>query len=47
VPELAGVKGSAVHTPWTLPAEGRRRLEYPDRIVDHEESARAFRERRA
>lgn len=33
VPELAGVRGSAVHQPWKL-RDGRP-LGYPDRIVDH------------
>jgi deoxyribodipyrimidine photo-lyase len=47
VPELAEVKGRVVHTPWTLPEQDRAGLDYPDRIVDHEEGARAFREHRA
>ncbi|WP_431772826.1 cryptochrome/photolyase family protein [Streptomyces cucumeris] len=34
VPELAGVKGRHVHTPWRLPEDERARLDYPDPIVD-------------
>jgi deoxyribodipyrimidine photo-lyase len=33
VPELRGVAGGAVHTPWNLP--GGAPNGYPDRIVDH------------
>jgi deoxyribodipyrimidine photo-lyase len=39
VPELANVNGSAVHRPWTLPAEMRRGLGYPAPIVDLDASA--------
>jgi deoxyribodipyrimidine photo-lyase len=43
VPELAGVEGSAVHRPWLLPGDERRRLDYPDPIVDLGEGAARFR----
>jgi deoxyribodipyrimidine photo-lyase len=33
VPELRGIDGSAVHTPWELP--GGVPAGYPERIVDH------------
>ncbi len=46
VPELSGVAGRVVHEPWRLPAEERRLLDYPERIVDHEQAARELRERR-
>jgi deoxyribodipyrimidine photo-lyase len=32
VPELAGVEGKAVHTPWTLGPLERAQLDYPERI---------------
>lgn len=35
VPELAGVEGSAVHEPQTIPGLLRGSIEYPDPIVDH------------
>jgi deoxyribodipyrimidine photo-lyase len=38
VPELAGVEGAAVHEPWKLGG-----VDYPARIVDHDEAAREFR----
>ena len=38
VPELAGVEGKAVHTPWTVAG-----IDYPPRIVDHEQAAARFR----
>jgi len=34
VPELAGLSGPAVHTPWTLPGPQRRQLKYPAPVVD-------------
>jgi deoxyribodipyrimidine photo-lyase len=43
VPELAAVAGGAVHQPWRLEPEERRRLDYPDPLVDHEEAAVRFR----
>jgi deoxyribodipyrimidine photo-lyase len=33
VPELAGVDGPAVHTPWLLPTDVRQRLPYPSPIA--------------
>jgi deoxyribodipyrimidine photo-lyase len=42
VPELAGVDGPAVHTPWTLPARVRAGLDYPQPIVDLAEGRRRF-----
>jgi deoxyribodipyrimidine photo-lyase len=47
LPELEGIEGAAVHEPWRLPAAGRRGLEYPEPIVDHDEAAAAFQARRA
>ena len=47
VPELAGLDRRVIQTPWLLPAEERRLLEYPERIVDHEAAAEAFRLRYA
>lgn len=43
VPELAGIEGPAVHQPWKLPASLRQG--YPERLVDHDEAAAAFRHR--
>ncbi len=43
VPELAAIGGAAVHEPWLLDAAVRRRLDYPDPVVDHEEGAVQFR----
>ncbi|WP_030167264.1 cryptochrome/photolyase family protein, partial [Spirillospora albida] len=34
VPELAGIDGSRVHRPWTLPVEERRSRSYPLPIID-------------
>lgn len=34
VPELAGIDGAAVHTPWTLPDADRKELDYPDPLID-------------
>ncbi|CAN5492305.1 deoxyribodipyrimidine photo-lyase [soil metagenome] len=45
VEELAGVDGKRVHQPWILDDDERKKLGYPDRIVDHEEGMRAYRER--
>lgn len=42
VPELASVRGAAVHTPWKLPDEVRSRLDYPDPIVDLAEGRQRF-----
>ncbi len=46
VPELAGVDGPAVHRPWLLPDGERRRLGYPEPIVDLAESLARFRDAR-
>jgi deoxyribodipyrimidine photo-lyase len=46
VPELAGVEGAAVHRPWELPEERRRRLDYPDPIVDLDAGLARFRKGR-
>ena len=35
VPELARVAGRAIHEPWRLPADERRRLDYPQPVVDY------------
>ncbi|SDO20154.1 cryptochrome/photolyase family protein [Actinacidiphila guanduensis] len=43
VPELAAVRGSAVHRPWTLPAPERDRLDYPAPIADLAEASARFR----
>jgi deoxyribodipyrimidine photo-lyase len=34
LPELAGIPGAAVHQPWRLPDSQRRRLDYPQPIID-------------
>ena len=34
VPELAGLPPARVHTPWRLDPAARRRLSYPDPLVD-------------
>jgi deoxyribodipyrimidine photo-lyase len=46
VPELASIPGRAVHEPWTLDPATRRRLDYPERVVDHDEAAARLRARR-
>ncbi|HEX6228993.1 MAG TPA: deoxyribodipyrimidine photo-lyase [Solirubrobacterales bacterium] len=43
LPELSGVKGGAVHEPWRLEPAERRRLDYPEPVVDHESAAAEFR----
>jgi deoxyribodipyrimidine photo-lyase len=42
VPELANIEGPAVHTPWRLPDDVRKGLDYPDPIVDLDEGRRRF-----
>ena len=42
VPELESVGGGEVHRPWKLDATVRRRLDYPEPLVDLESSAREF-----
>lgn len=34
LPELAGLEGATAHRPWILPEPQRRRLDYPEPIVD-------------
>ncbi len=46
LPELESVEGKAVHEPWRLDAPRRREFDYPQPIVDHDESAAAFLARR-
>jgi deoxyribodipyrimidine photo-lyase len=46
VTELAHIDGPAVHAPWNLPEEIRRRLDYPERIIDLDQSRRRFLESR-
>jgi deoxyribodipyrimidine photo-lyase len=46
VPELREVADARVHEPWRLEAAERRRLTYPETIVDHAVAAAAFRGRR-
>ncbi|WP_328592471.1 cryptochrome/photolyase family protein [Saccharopolyspora elongata] len=43
VPELRGIDGGAVHQPWRLDPDIRRRLDYPEPIVDLDEGAERFR----
>jgi deoxyribodipyrimidine photo-lyase len=42
VPELASVKGAAVHEPWKLAADERETLDYPEPIVDVREGNERF-----
>jgi deoxyribodipyrimidine photo-lyase len=44
VPELAGIAGPAIHTPWELPTPPPN---YPSPIVDHLDNARRFKAARA
>jgi deoxyribodipyrimidine photo-lyase len=46
LPALEAIEGAAVHEPWRLPAVERRRLDYPEPIVDHDDAAAAFLARR-
>jgi deoxyribodipyrimidine photo-lyase len=46
VPELAAVAGAAIHEPWLLDPGARRRLRYPEPIVDLARAAEEFRARR-
>jgi deoxyribodipyrimidine photo-lyase len=43
VPELREVDGPAVHRPWLLPDDVRRRLDYPEPIVDLAQGQARFR----
>jgi deoxyribodipyrimidine photolyase len=47
LPELEAVEGKAVHEPWRLDSARRRRLDYPEPIVDHDDAAATFLARRA
>ena len=42
VPELRSLEGDTAHRPWELPARMRRRLDYPEPLIDHEVAAREF-----
>ncbi|TVP54842.1 MAG: deoxyribodipyrimidine photo-lyase [Halomonadaceae bacterium] len=47
VPELAGMPGELIHSPWQLPASQREQfgaLEYPLPVTDHDEAARRARQ---
>ncbi|MFF7890897.1 cryptochrome/photolyase family protein [Streptomyces sp. NPDC007907] len=46
VPELADVRGSAVHEPWRLPEHRRARLRYPQPLLDLGEGLARFRQAR-
>jgi deoxyribodipyrimidine photo-lyase len=47
LPALEAIEGAAVHEPWRLDPSRRRRLDYPQPIVDHDDAAAAFLARRA
>nr|WP_269328549.1 FAD-binding domain-containing protein [Kineosporia babensis] len=42
VPELADVDGPKVHAPWKLPPDVRKKLDYPEPIVDVREGNERF-----
>jgi deoxyribodipyrimidine photo-lyase len=42
VPELAGIDGPLVHTPWMIGPLERSSIDYPEPIVNHGEAAAAF-----
>jgi deoxyribodipyrimidine photo-lyase len=42
VSELANIEGPVVHTPWQLPDDVRKALDYPDPILDLAEGRRRF-----
>jgi deoxyribodipyrimidine photo-lyase len=44
VPELASVEGREVHEPWDLGRLLRRGLDYPDPMIDLDETAARFRQ---
>ena len=46
VPELAEVKGGAVHEPWLLPEEQRARLRYPEPLIGLADGLARFRSAR-
>ncbi|WP_433299793.1 cryptochrome/photolyase family protein [Actinoplanes sp. CA-030573] len=39
IPELEAIDGPAVHQPWRLPSEVRRRLDYPGPLESHRDEA--------
>jgi deoxyribodipyrimidine photolyase len=43
---LRALRDARAHEPWRLEAAARRRLGYPEPVVDHAEAAAAFRARR-
>jgi deoxyribodipyrimidine photo-lyase len=43
VPELRGVRGPAVHEPWTMDATARAALDYPPPIADHRDALERLR----
>ena len=46
LPELEAVEGKEVHEPWRIEPARRRRLDYPQPIVDHAEAVAELRARR-
>ncbi|MEW2391962.1 deoxyribodipyrimidine photo-lyase [Streptomyces venezuelae] len=46
VPELADLRGAAVHEPWKLPKETRAEYDYPEPIVDLSDGLQRFRRAR-
>jgi deoxyribodipyrimidine photo-lyase len=46
LPELESIEGGDVHEPWRLEPARKRRLDYPEPIVDHDDAAVAFLARR-
>ncbi len=46
LPELEAIDGGSVHEPWRLEPAGRRGLDYPAPIVEHDDAAAAFLARR-
>ena len=47
VPELAFLEAPSILEPWRLEDGRRRRIDYPDRIVDLERAGATFRDRRS
>ncbi|QES44707.1 deoxyribodipyrimidine photolyase [Streptomyces venezuelae] len=46
LPELAGLRGAAVHEPWKLPKKTRAEYDYPEPIVELSEGLQRFRRAR-
>jgi deoxyribodipyrimidine photo-lyase len=42
VPELAGLEDRYLHQPWKAPEALRRKLDYPEPIVDHAQARAVF-----